>query len=412
MTMKTIACLRAALLATGVLAQTPSPHLTQAEAEAAVKAVLPALQRIRGITFKDDVPVTVIDDARARAYALARFRKMTPDAKIRADETVYRLLGLVPKDLDVLKSLLDVLEEQAGGFYDPTTKSFYLLDDMPKDMTPLLAAHEMTHALEDQRYDIDARLAKVADDDDATFALSALAEGSASAAAAVYVADAVTAGKLDPKRVAAMGDAVKVDRLNAMTPSLRRMLIGPYVLGMTFLTRGRVDGLQGGYPARDVEAAWAHPPRSSEQILHPEKYWDPARRDEPIRVVVADPSRVLGDGWERVGSGVLGELTLGGLVGAATPDAAELAAGATSWTNRAASGWGGDRYELWSNGDDAVVLLATVWDRVRDAGEFAEALASRSPEFAFRRVRDRVAIVAGAAGDRRSALLSILLREP
>ena len=106
---------------------------------------------------------------------------MTPESKIRADETAFRLLGLVPKDMDVLKTLLDVLEEQAGGFYDPGTKSFYLLDDMPKDMTPLLTAHEMTHALEDQRYDFDARIEKLIDDDDASFALSSLIEGSATA---------------------------------------------------------------------------------------------------------------------------------------------------------------------------------------------------------------------------------------
>lgn len=91
---------------------------------------------------------------------------MTPETKIRADQTAYRLLGLVPPDLDVVKTLLDVLEEQAGGFYDPGTKSFYLLDDMPKEATALLAAHEMTHALEDQRYDLDGRIAKLVDDDD------------------------------------------------------------------------------------------------------------------------------------------------------------------------------------------------------------------------------------------------------
>jgi hypothetical protein len=40
--------------------------------------------------------VTVIDDRRRGEYALARFRRMTPEAKIRADQTAFRLLGLVP----------------------------------------------------------------------------------------------------------------------------------------------------------------------------------------------------------------------------------------------------------------------------------------------------------------------------
>ncbi len=407
--MKTTAILPIAVLVfAGVLAETPAPRLTQPEAEAAVAEVLPDLQWIRGIAFKDKVPVTVIDDVKARAYALARFRRLTPEAKIRSDETVFRLLGLIPADLDVLKTFLDVLEEQAGGFYDPGTKSFYLLDDMPKDMTPMLTAHEMTHALDDQRYDIDGRLAGLLDNDDAGFALSAVAEGSATAAAAVYVTNAVKAGKIDAQQFAAMSADVKTKRLNAMPACLRRQLIGPYVLGMTFLTRGSLERLQRGFPKDDVGAAWSHPPRSSEQILHPEKYWDPKKRDEPKRVAIPNPSGPLGKGWTRAGSGVLGELTLGSLVGAATPAAEELVAGRVEWTNAAASGWGGDRFELWTDGTQSVVLVATVWDSVNDAKEFAAALPPQTAAFGFLREGAKVGIVAGAANDRRDALLKLL----
>jgi hypothetical protein len=246
--------------------------------------------------------VTVIDDRKARAYARRRFRKLSPPAKIRSDQTAFRLLGLLPGDVDVEKALLDVLEEQAGGYYDPDTKSFYLLDDMPKDMTALLAAHEMTHALDDQRYDIDGKIAKVIDDDDASFALSALVEGSATIASAVYVAKGVAAGRLDPDKIGSAGQAVPTQRLNAMPDVLRRQLLGPYVLGMSFLARGRVGDLQAGFPKDDVDAAWAHPPQSSEQILHPEKYWNPSQRDDPKRVAIPNPSGVLGKGWTRAGS--------------------------------------------------------------------------------------------------------------
>jgi hypothetical protein len=408
--MKTPVFVQAAVIGTAALAADPAPRLTQAEAEAAVTAVLPELQSIRGITFKEKVPVTVIDDRKAREYVIARFRRLTPEAKIRSDETVYRLLGLVPNDMDVLKTLLDVLEEQAGGFYDPGTKSFYLLDDMPKNMTALLTAHEMTHALEDQRYDIDGRLEKTLDDDDASFALSAVAEGSATVAAAVYVAYGVTAGTLDQAQLDAAGSAVPTKRLNAMPAALRRELLGPYVLGMSFLTRGGTRGLQHGFPKADVDAAWAHPPISSEQILHPEKYWDPAKRDDPKRVTIPDPSRLLGKGWSRAGSGVLGELTLGCLVGAKTPDASDLASGGVAWTNAAASGWGGDRLELWTNGAAAVVLLSTLWDSVDDAKEFAAALSNGNGQLAFRREGAKVGIVAGNPGDSRDGLLSLLVR--
>jgi hypothetical protein len=408
--MNCVALVAALGLAAAALAQEPKAKLTQAEAEAAVLAVIPELEAIRGFAFREKVPVTVIDDRKAREYALARFRRLTPEAKIRADQSAFRLLGLVPPDLDVLKTLLDVLEEQAGGYYDPGTKSFYLLADMPKEMTALLTAHEMTHALEDQRYDIDGRLAKVLEDDDASFALSAIVEGSATISAAIYVAKGVAAGRLDPDLIGNVGQAMPMERLNAMPEVMRRQLLGPYVLGMAFLARGRVEGLKDGFPKKDVDAAWARPPQSSEQILHPEKYWNPAQRDDPKRVAIPNPSRILGKGWTRAGEGVLGELTLGSLVGARTPEAADLASGSVPWTNGAASGWGGDRYELWTNGDAAVVLLATVWDTATDAEEFADALPRDRSTFAFRRAGSKVGIVAGISGERRETLLSLLVK--
>jgi hypothetical protein len=106
----------------------------------------------------------------------------------------------------------------------------------------------------------------------------------------------------------------------------------------------------------------------------------------------------------------LGELTLGSLVGAKTPEAAELASGAVPWTNAAASGWGGDRYELWTKGDAAVVLVATVWDSATDAVEFSAALPRDRATFAVRRAGAKVGIVAGLTGEKCQALLSLLVK--
>jgi hypothetical protein len=385
--------------------------LTQAEAQAAVAAVLPELTALRGLEFEKPVPVKVIDDAKAREYALTRFHRMTPDAKIRADQEVFKLLGLIPANVDVLKTLLDVLEEQAGGFYDPTTKSFYLLDDMPRSMTGFLAAHEMTHALEDQKYDIDGRLEKLGDDDDAAFALSSVAEGSATIAAVVYLRAAAAAGKIDPSDLAAAGEIeqIRTERLNAMPGVMRRQLLGPYILGMSFLDRGLSIAPET-FPRADVDAAWTNAPVSSEQILHPQKYWDPARRDLPKKVTIPAPGQALGAGWTRAGSGILGELTIGSMVGAPAPDASAIAAPPESWTNDAAAGWGGDRYELWTKGQSKVALLSTVWDSEKDAAEFERALPKGKAGFSSKRLGTKVAIVSGDAGSKRDKLLALLVK--
>lgn len=400
----------AVLAAAVVLAGTAEPsRLTAAEANAAVAAVLPELEKIRGLTFARPVPVAVIDDAKAREYALARFHRVMPEATIRADQAAYRLLGLVPPDSDLVKTLLDVLEEQAGGFYEPQTKSFYLLDDMPRSMTGLLAAHEMTHALEDQRYDLDARIAKVIEDDDASFALSSLIEGSATLAGAVYLGRAVAAGTVAPTDLDALAesDAGRAERLNAMPAVLRRQLLGPYLLGMSFLMRGQPKEAAGDYPRQAVEAAWARPPRSSEQILHPEKYWSASQRDDPKPVEIRGAAGVLGAGWSRAGGGVLGELTLGSLVGAKAPLSSDASSDGAAWTNAAASGWGGDRFEVWERGEKTIVLVAATWDTEADAAQFQAALPR---DLAARRAGARVAIVAGDAGEKREALLRLLVK--
>jgi hypothetical protein len=241
-----------------------------------------------------------------------------------------------------------------------------------------------------------------------------VAEGSATIASAVYLAGASVSGAITADDLAAVGDVeqVRTERLNAMPPVMRRQLLGPYLLGLSFLLRGRPSALAEGFPRGDVNAAWERPPRSSEQILHPEKYWDAAKRDAPKRVAIPDPTRALGQGWTRAGSGILGELTIGSLVGAPTPDASAIGAGtpAESWTSAAASGWGGDRFELWTKGDAAVALLGTVWDTERDAEEFEQALPRDRAGFTARRSGRKVGVVAGDAGEARAALLALLVK--
>jgi hypothetical protein len=109
---------------------------------------------------------------------------------------------------------------------------------------------------------------------------------------------------------------------------------------------------------------------------------------------------------------VLGELTLGPLVGAPTPAPSSVSAGAfdpRGWTNEAASGWCGDRWELWRDDDEhPLLLLLTRWDTVQDAREFAAALPDR-PSLRFKRKGAAVALIAGDVGRRASRLMGRML---
>jgi hypothetical protein len=404
--MRTIAFLAVLTAATCCAAGEAAPETKTAtlgaeDATAAAVKLVPVVEEIRGLKFKTPVPVQVVGDARARDLALARFHRFYADAELLGAQKAYVLLGLIPRGTTVVDAYLDVLREQAGGMYDPGSKALFLLDDMPKAMAPILAAHELTHALEDQHFGLDARIEATKGNDDAEFAAAAVTEGTATVLMTLYAVRALTEGTVTPAGFEELqrSEAGKGEKLEAMPEALRRPLLGSYILGASFLLRGdpaRI--LSGGFPVEDANRVFRSGPRSSEQILHPEKYWDDAKRDEPKAVQVPDPRAALGEGFRREAGGVLGELVLGALVGAPTPNVSEgLGEGGRAWTNAAASGWGGDRWELWSKGAESVVVLETVWDTPADAEEFQAALPPARPGFASTRAADHVTLVAGPA---------------
>ena len=293
--------------------------MTEEVARRVVEEIAPEVERLRGLRFKESVEVSVVDDASIREYIVERLREFDYEERLQAATRAYELLGLVPPGIDLLEALLRVMEEQAGGFYDPPRRSYYLLDDMPVGVAPVLTAHELTHALEDQHFDLDGRLRRVTDNDDMVFAASAVHEGSATLLMGAYLMQAEDDGGLAIAE--AMGNlaALEGPELARLPPLLTRQLLGPYLLGVPFLTRGNLREAADGYPAAAVDRAYRDSPTSSEQILHPDKYWDERLRDEPRAVDLGGSGKLLGEQWEVEGDGVLGELTLGVLVGAETP---------------------------------------------------------------------------------------------
>ena len=369
-------------------------------AEETAKIVAPRVAALRGLTFSREVPVAVVDEDTAVANLRARLESFQPRDRLDLTERVYELLDLLPPDFDLLASVLEWVRGDVAGFYDPESAKFFVVEHVSETTAPLIMAHELTHALEDQHYELDARMRAVIDDDDRLLAEAALREGSAMLVMEAFAA--TTTPQDFGLDAAAWSDASDTDvsatdALGQLPPAIRRQLLAPYVLGPAFLARGaRGRTSPRTYPVEDARRAWDDPPSSTEQILHPDKYWDEARRDEPRPASFAGAGAALGGGYELALEGTLGELTLGALVGAPTPGDEDGPAAAGDWSNAASRGWDGDRWELWMHGDRAVVLLGTLWDSPRDAQEFANAL-PRRPGLR-RQVRgDAVALIAGDA---------------
>jgi hypothetical protein len=385
---------------------------TARQAQALADDVGAAVERIRGLKFKRPVAVKIVSDAEARKHFTERLDKFWPAADVKLEQQAYRQLGLLPAGTDVVASLLDLLEEQAGGYYDPETQTFFLLDDMPRAAAPVLMAHELTHALDDQHFGLDPRLAAAAKDDDRGTALGAVVEGSGTLVMSAYMVREMEAGRLSRRSLLEMAEseAGRAKKLKAAPALLERMLMAPYMLGPSFLCRGDSSRLASGILSpRDIDHAIQEPPVSTEQILHPEKYWDRDRRDEPRVVTLPDLSATLGEGWKLSLTAGLGELTIAVLTGAGSVDPnSRDATLPSSWTNAAAAGWGGDRLHLYQSEKGTATVLATVWDSARDAQEFEAALSNAPPKVTLRR-GDAVVVVVADAGVELKALATAAL---
>jgi hypothetical protein len=384
-----------AAAAVASLAETPSSR----PIEVLAARTIPIVESLRGLRFRHPVPVEVVDDSVAASHFMARLQKFYPEDELRLEGLAYEQLGLLPPGTDVPKVVLDVLEEQAGGYYDPSTDTFYVLGDVPATVLEVVLAHELTHALDDQYFDIDSTLAALGSDEDRQAAFGAIVEGSGTLVMTAYVLGAVADKKLGQESLLQLQESEfgKTERLEAAPAVIRRALLAPYVLGQAFLLRGDPMALVGGIDATDIDQAFRDPPASTEQILHPEKYWDEEQRDAPRPLPAIDLGVVLGNGWTRQASGALGELLIALMTGAPEPaiDTFQFAA-PESWTNAGAMGWGNDRWELWSDGTRHLTVLMTLWDSEDDAGEFADALHIADAQIVRR--RDAVLVVSGEVG--------------
>jgi hypothetical protein len=381
------------------LAAAPKAALTEAEAKALAVEVSAAVESLRGLKFKRPVAVKLVDDAAARKHFQSRLDRFWPPDQAALEQKAQAQLGLLPPGTDVVQSLLDLLEEQAGGYYDPASDTFFILTDMPKAAAPILFAHELTHALDDQHLDLDARLMNAVDDDDRGTTVGAIIEGSGMLVMTAYMIREQQAGRLGPEAMLELAEtqAGQAEKLTAAPPLMQRLLLAPYLLGLSFLTRGNVFALATGVPVEDLNRVFAEPPASTEQLLHPEKYWNAAQSDPPRAVDIPDLSARLGPGWTRKISGVLGELSLAILTGSGAIDPRSMDPSPGKWTSAGAAGWDGDRYHYYEGPKGSATVLATVWDSPQEAEEFEASLTAAAPKVRQRR-GSHVVLVAATEG--------------
>ena len=204
------------------------------------------------------------------------------------NQALARLLQILKPDVE-LQTALEVLYDGAVlGLYEPETQELLVLggadDDQLYSDTANTYSHEYIHLLQDLHYDLDALEASADGNDDHLSALYALVVGDATSVDTRY--DELHAAGHEERP----GPPPPLPDFSTVNWFLVRELNFPYIQGQRF-----VEALiaEGGY-AR-VDEAYADPPRSSEQILHPDKYLG-AVRDEPIDLSELGPPQ-FPSGW-------------------------------------------------------------------------------------------------------------------
>lgn len=322
-----------------------------------VERVLAAMSRLRGLPAKHPVPCEEVSRAELLDRVKAHVERDVPAAAVRAEGLVQKLLGTFPTDGDYEAETYRLLEGQLAGFYEPEDGTMYVARDLHAPEAADTLAHELVHALQDQHWDLRARSRYAAGQDDRSSAAAALAEGDATSA----MEDQRLSREPRSRSAAAESDASRTDEAEAeeIPPGLRRALVAPYIDGARFVNALR---RRGGWAA--VDDAWARPPETTEQVLHPDK-WQTGEGALPVPPPPAPPSEPQ---LAHLESNTFGEQGLRLAFEAWMPPAAARAA---------ATGWGGDRASLFGHADSSVALMWHV--RFDDAApEPSDAFAARA----------------------------------
>ena len=318
----------------------------------AIAKVMGELEQIRGFGFSSRVvaePVTQQDIADGyREYIETYY----PEKFYARRSLAWQTIGVIPEGTSIRDELLEYGSTQVIGYYDTVTGELVFLGQ--EDPTPLervTLAHELTHAIDDQRFGlekVDVLGAECREEE--LQATLGLVEGNATFFMLRWARTFLT---VDEQIELSAEAAAQQPPPSDIPPFIDAMQQWPYTAGLRFITA--IEG-EGGLEA--VDAAFLDMPVTSEQILHPERY----PNDVPTPVDVPDLASQLGVGWEDLDVQPVGEIWLDG--------ALRLRLDGLD-ASQATAGWDGGIYRAWSNGDRVAIVLATAWDSERDAEEFA-----------------------------------------
>jgi hypothetical protein len=348
---------------------TPSPTPSIEPAGPTVAALMSGIQKevsdLRGLPIKAQVPSFVI--VKDRAETLLVDDLITADNKtaLENEKQVLVAFGLVKPDYNLVNNVINRVINGADGFFIPWDKQIFIVGIQFGGYEEFAYAHEFDHALVDQNFDM-GKLGITKDciyEDERCQATQALIEG-----------DAML---LQSQWLKQYAGPRNLNFLNNYTPPLQLLpdknpppyvmqdLNFPYQYGQAFASYLYDKGNWA-----QVNLAYQTLPKTTEQIIHPEKY---VSGEGAIPVNDFSLDGTLGSDWKLIQSNSFGEWTTNMLLGYGVDVASQVE---SKTAIAAAAGWGGDHYQIFYNASSNKTALAAhwIWDTPQDAVEFQNAM--------------------------------------
>ncbi len=338
-----------------------------------------------GFPRKTSVKRRLISQDEAEAWFRQRLANAEYTERLARAEVSMKKFGLLPREFNLREFVVKSERQGVAGFYDEESKMFSLLNWVDADAQKPIMAHELTHALQDQNYDLkvwqkagvkkDAAKsgAPTVEDEESTTARHAVVEGQAMVVYMDYMLAPLHRTLKDtPGIIAAMEEpsvvaAIDTEVVHNAPVVFREAGSFPYRDGLLF----EAALLEKGGKKLAFSGVFAHPPKTTHEVLQPKTYLE---AEQLVPVTIPDMQPLLGGKFEVYDTGSFGELDVRALL---------KQLGEKRLANDIASSWQGGSYVTFRRPSAAnpvvsevALLYVSHWKSAQAAERFARIYAA------------------------------------
>lgn len=343
--------------------------------EDSLNEAIKLVEEKRGLPFIFDIKSEVVSHQELREYLINKIESEYTDEEIENEKKLLAHLRVIEKEFDYKNMILNMFTQQIAGVYEPKEDKIYILEDAASFITPLLPneviIHELVHALQDDYFFLDAIEDDLRDFTlDRSLAVKAVIEGEATLVSYSITGDFIR--KLSSSLPEIALDNLDYEKFIIETmlvlnksflrgkedKALLELMVFPYVKGAMFL-KYALDS--GGWSR--VDSIYKGLPLSTEQIIHPEKYF--LKKDAPLVLEKRNFDFLLGAGFKEISQGSLGEFMLYLITSSFLDE---------SYAKAISSGWGNDFYYFYERENEDMFVSESCWDSIGEAEEFYEGI--------------------------------------